>query len=168
MAKSKKTARRPPKPLLAAAVFCDKVLEGMGDGAMSAIRIVDTVTVSIPHDHDPEERVPIRLNALIAFRSGDVKGERTLRLRMRMPTGKRKVVMEKSMTFLGGESGTNVRVTVELKIKTEGLYWIDVLVDRARFTSMPLRIFFVRTEANKPPAQGARMVQAEIPADKEA
>jgi hypothetical protein len=151
MAKGKKTARRPPKPLLAAAVFCDKVLEEMSDGAMSAIRIVDTVTVTIPHGHDPEERIPISLNALIAFKSGDVKGERTLRLRMRMPTGKRKVVMEKPITFLGGESGTNCRVRADFRIKKEGLYWIDVLVDRTRFTSMPLRISFVRAEANKLP-----------------
>jgi hypothetical protein len=150
MAKGKKPANRPAKPLLAAAVFCDKVLEEMSDGTMSAVRIIDTVTVTIPHDHDPEERVPIRLNALIAFRSGDVKGERTLRLKMRTPAGKRKIVMEKPITFLGGESGMNVRVKVDFRIKTEGLYWIDVLVDRTRFTSMPLRVSFVRLEANKP------------------
>jgi hypothetical protein len=142
MAKRKKPAGKRAKPLLAAAVFCDKVLESMGDGAMSAIRIIDSVTVYRPPGHDPEERVPISLNALIAFKSGGVKGERALRLRLRMPTGKRKVVMEQPITLPGGEGGTNVRVKVELRLKTEGLYWIDVLVDRTRFTSMPLRVSF--------------------------
>ena len=150
MTKGKKTAGRAPKPLLAAAVFCDRVLKG-SDGAMSAIRIVDVFNVSVPPDRDPEERVPIRLNALIAFKSGDVKGERTLRLRLRMPTGKRKVVMEKPITFPGGEAGMNVHVKVDLRLKTEGLYWVDVLVDHTRFTSMPLRVSFVTIEANNPP-----------------
>jgi hypothetical protein len=148
-AKDKEPQPRHPKPWLAAAVFCDKVLEG-ADGWMSAIRIIDAITVPIPHHHEPGERVHIRLDALIAFKSGDVKGEHTLRLKLRTPTGKRNVVLEKPLPFPGGEAGVNVRVGVNLGIKTEGLYWIDVLVDRTRVTSMPLRISFMREEANKP------------------
>src|SRR5437016_6222356 len=127
MAKPKKTPGRPSKPLLASAVFCDKVLKEE-KGVMSAIRIIDTVTVSGLSSLNPEERVPIPLEALIGFKSGNAEGERNLRLELRTPTGKKAVVMERPISFLGGELGVNLHVKIDLRIKTEGLYWVDVFV----------------------------------------
>lgn len=143
MAKDKKPRARRPKPLLAAAVFCDKVLEG-ADGAMSAINLVDTYTLFLTPDAlaHPDQRVPVSLKALLAFKSGDVVGDRTLKLVLRIPTGKKKSVLEKTLPFKGGEQAVNIKVNVELKIKTQGLYWLDVLVDGARLTRMPLKVSF--------------------------
>ncbi len=141
MSNGKKTARRPPKPLLAAAVFCDRVLEH-SDGTVSAIRLVDTVNARPLPGNDPEKRAEVWLWALVAFKSGEAEGDRTLRLVLRLPTGKRRLVQERVISFKGGEAGFNLRLRVHLKIKTPGLYWTDVILDRTRLTSMPLRINF--------------------------
>ena len=152
MAKNKKTARRTPWPLIAAAIFCDKVL-AHADGSVSPIRLIDTYyTQGLAPDADPEERVPIRLEGLVAFKSGEVRGQRTLRLIWTTPTGKRRLLMEQELQFKGGEAGINYRFNLLLNIKTEGLWWLDVQINGKRVTRMPLRIIFVQTA---PPTDSA-------------
>jgi hypothetical protein len=151
MVKGKKPHARRPKPFLSAALFCTKVLE-RGDGVMSAINIIDTYTAlllpnALAH---PDQRIPVSLTALLALKSGDVVGDRTLQLVLRIPTGKKKVVLEKVLPFKGGEQGVNIKVNIDLKVKTQGLSWIDVIVEGARLTRMPLKIAFEQIEEMKP------------------
>jgi hypothetical protein len=147
MTEGKKPRTRRPKPLLAAAFFCDKVLEGDND-AMSAITIRDIYTVVLaPGDlAHPDQRVPVSLNALLGFKSGKVTEDRTLQLVLKSPARKKKVVYEHTLPFRGGEQGVNIKVNVRMQIKTQGLYWMDVVVDGARLTSMPLKIVFMTME----------------------
>ena len=143
MAKDKKPRVRRPKPLLAAAVICEKVLEDE-DGAMSAIRMIDTFTFFHLPDafSHPDARIPVSMKALLAFKSGEVVGERTLRLVLRNPARKKKVILEKTLPFQGDEKGVNFTLNLDLKLKaTGGLYWIDVLMDGIRLTSMPLKVY---------------------------
>jgi len=146
VASSKKPGKSQPMPLLVCAAFCDHVLEA-DDGSMSAISLRDSVRIYRPEGADPETRFPISIWALFAFKSGDAVGERRLRLVLRMPTGKRRLLQEQMIPFNGGPAGTpeggiNIRLKVTLKLKTEGLYLVDVFVDRKRYTSMPLRVIF--------------------------
>ena len=50
-AKAKKAQER-GGPYLSAAVFCDKIMKG-DDGAMSLIRLIDQMTLTIPADAPP-------------------------------------------------------------------------------------------------------------------
>jgi hypothetical protein len=158
MAQDKKTRKRRPKPLLAAAVFCDRILERI-DGTMSAINVTDSYIAFIGPDAlvHPDQRIPISRNVFLAFKSGDVVGERIVKLVLRIPTGRKQVVFERSLPFKGGEQGVNIKVNFELKVKTQGVYWMDVIVDGTRLTRMPLKIMFQSIE------QLEQMVREEQP-----
>jgi hypothetical protein len=147
MARAKKPLRVRAKPLLACAVICDRVLEG-DDGSMSVICTRDQVKLWVPDNADPETKHPISLWALISFKSGEVVGERMLRLVMRTPLKKRRLVREQMITLNGAETGFNLRLSIEMRIKTPGLYWLDVFLERTRVTSMPLRVIIERQPHN--------------------
>src|SRR5262245_34366539 len=105
MTKGKRRTKKKGGPFLAAAFFCETVLEDKKDGALSAIRIVDTITVNLPPSTPPEvpseqHRIPISLAGLVAFKTGDSPGEHTVRVDMESPSGKKpKTVVEQTLTF---------------------------------------------------------------------
>jgi hypothetical protein len=122
------------------------------DNAMSAIRIVDSVDMYITNP-DPEIKVPILIWLVVSFKAGGVKGDRTMRLIWRMPTGKKKLIGEQVLPFNGDEDmGVNSRIRMDFLIKTTGLYWVDVFLDRIRYTSVPLRISIHRGTGDRPEA----------------
>jgi hypothetical protein len=137
----KKQAPAAPKHYLAIAAFCTKVLEDV-NGLMSGIRFFDHITAHVPADRDPETREPISLWALIGFRSSSLAGDHLLRLVMRTPTGERRAVGEYPMTLATHVTSINYRIKVDLRIKTQGLWWMDVIFDGKRYTSMPLWVSF--------------------------
>jgi hypothetical protein len=130
-----------PRPMLSVAAFCTKVLEGR-DGLMSGIRFFDQITVPVSADRDPESREPISLWALIGFKAESFEGEHVLRLVMQAPTGKRKEIGRMTMRHPRHVTSINHRIQLALKIKSEGLFWVDVILDGKRYTRMPLRVSF--------------------------
>lgn len=138
---TRKRATVAPKHQLSIAAFCTKVLEG-NDGIMSGIRFLDHCLVPVAADRDPEKREAISLWALVAFKSSNFEGEHVLRLVLRTPTSKKILLGECPMKFESPVTSFNYRIKVDLKIKTQGLYWTDVILDGRRYTSMPLRISF--------------------------
>lgn len=150
MAKSRRKAQRKAMPLLAAAVFCENFLEDK-DGVVSLIRVFETLTVPKPPEQPPatEAKSPpvpnvipaVPIIAVLAFRSGDAKGEYKLRTDVVMPSGKKlKAKTELPLTFLGGENGINVRSNITAPVKEEGVYWYEVRLEGRLITRMPLRI----------------------------
>jgi hypothetical protein len=115
---------------------------------MSGIRFVEYITVDVPANRDPEKREEISLWALVSFKSStNFEGEHLLRLVLRTPTRKKIKVGEYPMKLGNKVTGINHRIKVTLKIKTQGLYWTDVIFDGRRYTSMPLRVSFQSVEA---------------------
>src|SRR5438128_972546 len=88
----KQSKKRAGGPYLAAAVFCDSIVEG-ADKTMSVIRIVDRVNLTIPADAPPEipskdKPVPVTMNALISFRTGSGMGKHEIGMVVESPSGK--------------------------------------------------------------------------------
>jgi hypothetical protein len=137
----KKQAPAAPKHYLAIAAFCDRVLEDV-NGFVSGIRLFDHITIPVAANRDPETRESASLWVLIGFRSSSLAGEHLLRLVLRAPTGKRKVVGEYPMTLESHVTSMNYRIKVDLRIKSEGLWWMDVILDGKRYTRMPLWVSF--------------------------
>ena len=81
MVREKKPAKSKGKawPQLAAAFFCDRILEETPDGVLSAIRIVDQITIAVPPELEGHP-VFIPVSGLIAFKSGEASGKHALRL----------------------------------------------------------------------------------------
>ena len=153
MATSRKKKATKAMPLLAAALFCEKVLEDK-DNVMTLVRIVDKVLVQkqqVNMPMPPTGQQPIMmttvgsspiLTALLAFKSGNAKGKYLLQIIMVSPSGKRKQVAELPITFLGNEQGVNVRAMMGIQLDEEGLFWYEVRIDDRMLTRMPLRISY--------------------------
>jgi hypothetical protein len=155
----KARTRKTGGPFLAAAVFCDNILEekpseGKQSGVVSAIRIFDTITVRVPPDMPPTLSPGVRISALIVFRAGDSSGKHSLHVIMNTPDGKRMPAGNKTeVRFRGkGHFGANVKVTIGFEVRVQGVYWFDVILDGSVVTRMPLNVMIEQTAslAGKP------------------
>lgn len=132
-------------PYLAAALFCDKVLEEK-DGTLSAIRMVDRITHTISGPDAPEAMPPITINlfALLSFKSGAARGKYTLKFIPNAPSGKIMPEFSGPIVLEGDDRGANVVLNLGIPVEEEGLYWFDVIFDEQLITRMPLRIVYQR------------------------
>jgi hypothetical protein len=150
MAKSKKPTEPFAGPYLSSAFFCERMLEEK-DGVPSFIRVVDVLTVPTPPAEIPVGpdgqvvEVASFLTVHIAFKSGEVKGERRVRLDIIFPSGKVKEGQENPVHFLGHEKGINLFGQVPVPISEEGLYWYEVKLDGTPITRIPLRVVYQKT-----------------------
>ncbi|HEV7494472.1 hypothetical protein [Baekduia sp.] len=135
-------------PFITAALFCERVLEER-DGVMSAIRIVDRLTII-----QPEPPFIAAVTAVISLKQGKAVGRYALGLRPEAPSGLQLPVFQAPVNFDGGEGDRGVSVVLPLQLEVEeGLYWFDVLWidDRADhqelLTRMPLRVVWQPTPA---------------------
>lgn len=130
--------RERPKPLLAAAFTCERILRE-ADEVISAIRIVDTFTA---HESLPDDApINVSLWAMIYFKSGPATGRYTVSLAMHPQGGENRPMGEPMpIDLLGGAHGTTLGVELHIAVKQAGLYWVDVLVDGEMVTSMPITL----------------------------
>lgn len=129
-----------------AAILCDRLLLE-ADGTISAVRIVDRVTLGIPPDIDelpPAFRVGV--NLLVVLKSPSFLGETRLTVVAVEPKGDRTELLDTpiEMTPAAGATGKQIRISLQLGSPQEGLYWIEVRLDGRRRTRTPLTIEFVR------------------------
>jgi hypothetical protein len=132
------------KPLLSAAFLCEKVLQEKDD-VLSAMRIVDTFTVSIPPDLPSGTKPAIQLTGLLSFKrasSGDRPEKHQATLRVRSPSGRQILLPQKIDLFFKAEecAGANAILNIGLSIEEFGLFWIDVFVDDEPTTQIPFRL----------------------------
>lgn len=143
MAKHKK--KNTGGPYLAAAVFCDSILEDKS-GKMSALGIADSCQLFIAKDApqnipSKELQLPMIQNALLMFKSGYSPGNHQLRLVVEQPDGQRNEVLKKTLDFTPlPHGGFNVKTQINFNIAANGIYWLDVILDNKRLTRMPLKI----------------------------
>jgi hypothetical protein len=128
-------------PWLMAACICNLTLEE-SDHVISIIRIAEKFTVTRPPGLKKGAAIPIPFHIMLGFKSGDVKGERHIRLLAISPKGKRKKVFDQPVEFLGGDTGVNMRITVLFGCKSPGTHWIEVYAGNWLATRMPLTIVF--------------------------
>jgi len=136
-----KARKKASHPWVAAATLCENILEDK-DNVMSIIRMVDLFNVPRPPEWDGKENLQLLLNGLLAFKSGDVKGKRIVRIYGVSPKGKRQKLHELSMDFLGGNTGVNLKLRMVFGFKTEGTHWLDVYVEKRLTTRIPITILF--------------------------
>src|SRR5207253_6846091 len=109
-------------PWVMAAFICQTTLEEK-DHVLSVVRIVDRFTVLKPPGWDGKTNLRLVLHGLIGFKSGDVKGERKIRVFGVSPKGKRKKIFETSVEFMGGDSGANLKLNIVFGFKSPGTHW---------------------------------------------
>ena len=154
MAKPKKPAKKVGGPFLAAALFCESIMEDK-DKMMSAIRIIDGCEFWIGPQAPPDfpsasNRIQVTQNVLIIFRTGDSPGKHQLRLVIQQPDGRRSEVGKQEITLTPeSHGGVNVKTQATMLVYSSGVYWMDVILDGKRYTRMPLNVSIKRLPASK-------------------
>ena len=132
-------------PYLNAALLCEKVLQEK-DEVISAIRLVDRITLTAHASSSPETLppLPVSLYALISFKSGNAKGRHTLKWVAETPSGIRLPEQLLSVHFDGDDRGVNLVLNINMIVNQEGVYWFDIILEDQLITRIPLRILYQR------------------------
>jgi hypothetical protein len=150
-AKDTGTSKSSEPPLCIAMVVCDQVLIGE-DHLVSAIRIVDTITVgpeTLPKEPDGIEFPALRLLAML--KKGDSEGPFDLLLECTDPARKTEPIgISEGIALQGGpEAGTNLIVPLRLSNVMEGLYWLQLRVSNCLIAKAPVRLVFTKAKASE-------------------
>jgi hypothetical protein len=128
-----------PKPYITAALLCENLIEAK-DGSLTVIRIADRleyVLEGVPAGLKPM----LNIKGLLALKSGPVKGEFVVVIRLIRPNGMEKEpITLPPITLLGGDQGQNVILNIALGVEEEGLHWFDVYFDGDLLTRIPLMV----------------------------
>ncbi len=132
-------------PYLAAALFCERVLEEK-DGVLSIIRIIDRVIQSASGPSTPDQMPPLSygLTVLICLKPGRAKGTTQVRIDMESPSGLVKPGPSMSALMEGEDRGQNLIMKMQMTFDEPGLYWFNVYVENTIITRMPFRVVYTR------------------------
>jgi hypothetical protein len=134
---------------LAAAILCERVLEEK-DGTLSAVRIVDRVTID--RAHAPGANVvtvigPATLALLVMFRHADPRREYEVVLTVEDPSGSKKELTPSGRVRPGGETnGGNFIGRLTFAPQGVGLYRFLVAIDGKQVAAVPLSVVEVTVE----------------------
>jgi hypothetical protein len=132
-------------PYIQMAGLCDQVIEDK-TGALSLIRIIDTITHTEARPDAPEEMPPVTypLKMVIMLKSGRARGRHELKIAPELPSGEVKSPFSRTIHMEGEERGANTIINMVFTFTTEGLYWFNVYFDDSILTRIPLRINYNR------------------------
>lgn len=130
-------------PYLQAAFFCERLLEE-ADGVLSAIRIVDTVTIQVEELAHEAQTPLVNLTLFIAFKAGDAHGSHDVTVAMEEPartTAYEEERFTQTIVFYGTEDrGITVVMPVAMTVVEAGVYWFGVYLGERLVTRVPLRV----------------------------
>ena len=145
------------KPLVAAALICERVLREEG-GVLTAIRIVDTfkrqtVPIATPLKADGTSDATdatfnaaqvLDMTALVILKAGSLSGQHEVAIVIRNPEGRETHYPTKfPVNFRLNDPAEGAQLIARIVMPGNtpaGLYWIDVLWDGEKLTSIPLKL----------------------------
>jgi hypothetical protein len=130
----------PEGPEVYVSVFvCKDVLREEATGIVSAIRILDTVTVEIPEGVDAFTFNSVPFRALISYRS-NAPCSFMLGMSATGPSGERADRTIGEFHSQGGVEGGLINADISVRTELEGTYWFELFVNNEIATKIPLRI----------------------------
>ena len=132
--------------------LCEQVIEDK-TGALSLIRIIDTITHTEARPDAPVEMPPVTypMKMVIMLKSGRARGRHELKMVPELPSGEVKPAFTRSVQMEGEERGFNNIVNMVFTFTMEGLYWFNVYLDDSLLTRIPLRIKYNRIVTQQRP-----------------
>lgn len=139
-------------PWVQMAIFCENVIIDKED-VLTAIRIVDQVTLNVTGPTAPDEMPPIdrALKLVVALKAGEARGRGTVRVDMRRPDGGVTRGPEFSVNFHAEHQGHTILQDLRLQLQYEGVYWFDVVYGDQVMTRIPLRVVYQRISTSSGP-----------------
>ena len=132
-------------PYIQMAGLCEQVIEDKS-GALSLIRIIDTITHTEARPDAPTEMPPVTypMKMVIMLKSGPARGRYDLKIIPQLPSGETKSPLVRTIHMEGEERGVNNIINMLFTFTIEGLHWFNVYLDDALLTRIPLRIKYNR------------------------
>jgi len=132
-------------PYIQMAGLCEQVIEDK-TGALSLIRVIDTLTHTEARPDAPTEMPPVTypMKMVIMLKSGRARGRHELKITPELPSGEAKPPFTRSIQLEGEERGANTIINMVFRFTMEGLYWFNVYFDDSLLTRIPLRIKYNR------------------------
>lgn len=139
-------------PYLNAAFICERVLQER-DGVMSAIRIIDRLTHTMPGaDVAVMDPFHYQFTLLLGFKSGEALGNYQISIQPIRPEGN--VKMTPAVYTVNFEApadrGVGVCANMQIQFDAPGLWWFDIYLTELsglrrirRVTRIPLRIIYL-------------------------
>ena len=139
-------------PYIQMAGLCEQVIEDK-TGALSLIRIIDTITHTEARPDAPTEMpsVTYPMKMVIMLKSGRARGRHELRIIPELPSGETKPPFTRSVQMEGEERGFNNIINMVFTFTMEGLYWFNIHLDDSLLTRVPLRIKYNRIVTQQTP-----------------
>ena len=139
-------------PYIQMAGLCEQVIEDK-TGALSLIRVVDTITHTEARPDAPVEIPPVTypMKMVIMLKSGRAHGQHELKIVPQLPSGETKKPLIRSIQMEGEERGANNIVNMLFTFTMEGLYLFNVYLDDSLLTRIPLRIRYNRIVTQETP-----------------
>ena len=125
--------------------LCEQVIEDK-TGALSLIRIIDTITHTEARPDAPTQMPPVTypMKMVIMLKPGHARGRHELKITAELPSGESKTPLVRSIQMEGEERGFNNIINMVFTFTMEGLYWFNVYLDDSLLTRIPLRIKYNR------------------------
>jgi hypothetical protein len=138
-------------PYIQMAGLCEQVIEDK-TGALSLIRVIDTITNTVARPDAPAEMPPITyaMKMVIMLKAGRARGRHELKITPEQPSGEIKPSLTRSIHMEGEERGVNHIINMVFTFTMEGLYWFNVYFDDFLLTRIPLRIKYERIVTQQP------------------
>ena len=132
-------------PFVQAACFCENILVD-NTGAVSLIRIIDTITHTAQGPDAPEDMPTVShsMKLAIMLKPGSARGRSEIRIEAEAPNGLKKDPVILSVQFDGEERGSNLLTDFKVSLSEEGLHWFHIYVGDHHATAIPLRIRYNR------------------------
>lgn len=138
-------------PYLNAAFICEKVLQER-DGVMSAIRIIDRLTHTIPGANmDVMDPFPYQIALVVTFKSGEALGNYQISIRPTKPDNQKMGPASYTVNFESPpDRGVGICANMQIVFDVPGLWWFDIYLTELagqktvrRVTRIPMRIIYL-------------------------
>lgn len=134
---------RAPRPWVQIATICHTALIE-NTGQLSVIRVTDRIAVAgVAPEMQPQ---PLQLTFAILLRSGEMRGQYNVRIRVTSPQGQETMGQDIMFLFEGGDRGVQVVLPMAMVATEPGTYWFDVLVEDDLLTRVPLTVLYQRIQ----------------------
>jgi len=132
------------RPFVQVACICQAPLQE-ANGGLSIIRITERILVA--GTTDEMQPWPVQnLFLVIVLKAGFLRQKAIIKVDTVTPSGKVEPGPEWPALFEGDDRGVAICVPFGLIATEEGLYWIDVLVEKERLTRIPFRVIYQKMQ----------------------
>jgi hypothetical protein len=134
---------RAPRPYVQIAAICHTALVE-STGQLSVIRITDRIAVAgVTQEMQPQ---PLQLTIAILLKSGEMRGQYNVRIRVTSPQGQETMGQDVMFLFEGGDRGVQVILPIAMVVNEPGTYWFDLMIEDDVLTRMPLTVLYQRIQ----------------------